>query len=261
MRKTLVLFFSSLFFYALFGHMTVVRTLMLFGGVASAYAVSRIPSRFIRHAKYPLIGLSLALSPLLFLYPALKTNRFLAPMVVFLTFYSIALFLVTLEEKERRIYKEVIGLSLLYAASSVNLFLTGRAELICPLSISVLLFLFIVNKSRMMPFIAGYAAVAVAFLCIRGVSVFSGGPSFDGVERYLLLGCSFALLLIAFVTFIKRPDFAAIFAFFGLLYVSIDLLMSVGFRVKSILVYQPVMALLVVGPLMGMALKGEKERL
>ena len=48
--------------------------------------------------------------------------------------------------------------------------------------------------------------------------------------------------------------------FFGLLYVSVDILMSVGFAFKGIMVYQPVAALLIVGPLIGVTLKGERDK-
>ena len=86
-----------------------------------------------------------------------------------LPFTASALFLVTTEEKGRKAYKEITGLSLLYGASSLNLFLTGHPELILPLSVAMLLFLFIINRITVMAFIAAYSAAAVIFLAVKGV--------------------------------------------------------------------------------------------
>ena len=177
-----------------------------------------------------------------------------------LAFYSIALFLVTTEEKNRKIHKEVTGLSLLYGASALNLFLTGRFELMLPLSVSMLLFLFIINRVRIMPFIAGYTVACMVLLWATGTPVLGRDVPFYDVQRYALFACAFALLLIAFTAFMKRTDFVAVLSFFGLLYVSVDLLMSIGFHLNGVLVHQPLLGLLVVGPLMGMVMKGGKER-
>jgi hypothetical protein len=260
MRKAGVLVLSCLFLYSLSGQMSMIKVLMLIGGLISACLISRVPSKFVRAAKYPLIGLSLALPPALFLYPSFRVYRAVAGLAVFLAFYGLALFLVSLEEKGKQVYKEAAGLSLLYAASCINLFFTGHLELITPLSITVLLFLFIINKVRLMPFIAVYTVVAVGFSYFRGIGMFANGVAIDGVERYLLLGCGFALLLLTFVAYLQKPDFSTVLAFFCLLYVSVDLLMSVGLSFKSGLLYQPSLALFIVGPVIGIMLKGEKER-
>ena len=133
-------------------------------------------------------------------------------------------------------------MSLLYGASSLNLFLTGHSELMLPLSISVLLFLFIINRIRIMAFIAAYTAACVVFLSLKGVPLFGSDVPLHDAERYVLLACAFALLLITFVAFLKRTDLITVLAFFGLLYVSVDLLMSVGFSLRAVLLYQPVLA-------------------
>ena len=261
MRRTVILVISSLFCYCLFRHMTLVTTVMLVAAMACAYAVSVIPSKYLLGAKYPLVGLSLLLSPALIVYPWLESSLMIAAAAVLFGFYAIALFLVTTEEKGRRVSKEVTGLSLLWAASSLNLFLTGHPEIILPLSVSVVLFLFIINRVRIMPFIAGYAAAATVFLAVKGVAMLGPALAMHDAVRYVLLACAFALLLITFAAFLKRSDLVSVLAFFGLLYVSCDLLMSLGFRLKGVLLYQPVLALFIMGPLVGMAMKGGKERL
>jgi hypothetical protein len=196
----------------------------------------------------------------LVIYPGLRPHAAIAGAAILLGFYSIALFLVTTCDAGKEAYKEITGLSLLYGASSLNLFLTGHSELILPLSISVLLFLFIINRATHMAFIAAYTIMAGVFLTLKGVPMFGSDVPLNDSERYVLLACAFALLLITFVAFLKRTDFITVLAFFGLLYVSVDLLMSVGFRLRAVLLYQPVLSLLIVGPLVGMVMKGGKER-
>ncbi len=260
MKRIGVLALCALFFYCLFRDMDLGKALILCAAIASAYAISRIPAKYLLGSKYPIIGLSLALPALLILYPATRSSQMIAAGALLVGFYSIALFLVTMEEKGKELYIEVIGLTILYAALCFNLFLTGHSELVLPLSISVLLFLFINNKTRVMPFVAGYAAAALVFVTIRGGSVFGHAVALQAIERYVLLGSAFALLLVTFSTYMKKTDAMGVLAFFGLLYISVDLLMSVGFRLKGVLLYQPLLALFVVGPVLGMALKGGKER-
>jgi len=259
-RRTVILVLSFLFCYCLFRHMTLATTLMLGAVMACAYAISVTPPKYLLGARYPLVGLSLLLCPALIVYPWLESSRMIAAAAVFFAFYAIALFLVTTEEKGRQAYKEVTGLSLLWAASSLNLFLTGLPEIILPLSLSVVLFLFIINRVRIIPFIAGYTAAAMVFLAVKGVAVLGPAMAMHDAVRYVLLACAFALLVMTFTAFLKRSDLVSLLAFFGLLYVSCDLLMSLGFRLKGVLLYQPVLALFIIGPLVGMAMKGGKER-
>jgi len=183
-----------------------------------------------------------------------------AACAVLFAFFGVALLLVTTEEKGRHIYKEVLGLSLLWAASSLNLFLTGHLEIILPLSVSVIFFLFIVNRLRVIPFIAAYAAAAVVFLVLKGGVVLGPAVSLHDTVRYVLLGSAFSLLLITFISYLKRSDVVSLLSFFGLIYLSCDLLLSLGFRLKGVVLSQPVLALFIVGPLAGIAMKGGKER-
>lgn len=260
MKRIIVLVISSLFFFCLFRDMTMMKTLVCCLVMACAYAISRISPRYLIASKYPLIGLCLLLSPVLIIYPGIRPHAVSAGAAMLLAFYSIALFLVTTCETGKGLYKEITGLTLLYGASSLNLFLTGHSELILPLSISVLLFLFIINRVTHMAAVAAYTVMAVIFLGLKGVPLLGGDLLLNDNERYVLLACAFALLLITFVAYLKRPDLITVLAFFGLLYVSVDLLMSVGAHLRAVLLYQPVLGLLIVGPLVGMVMKGGKER-
>jgi hypothetical protein len=259
-RKILLLIFASLFFYSLFRDMTPVKTLILAAAIASAYGVSRIPEKLLAASKYPLIGLTLAACPVLVLYPWVRAYPITAAVVMFLSFHSLAVLLSTLDDKGKKIYKEAIGLIVLYGASCTNLFLARHPELIVPLSLSILAFLFIHNKVRMMSFMGGCTVLAFTLLILSGVHVFGSGVALSSVERYVLLGSAFLLLLFTFAGFVKRPGFVSVFAFFGLLYISLDLLLSMGFRIKGVLLSQPVLALFIVGPAIGFAMKGGGER-
>ncbi len=261
MRKALVLAISSLFFYSLFRDMTLLNTLLLCFAIAFAYGISKIPSKYLAGAKYPLVALSLALCPILIVYPWLRHRLMVAALAMFLAFFSTTLFLVSLDEKEKRLYKQVTGLALLYAAAALNLFLAHHSELILSFSISILIFLFIINKAQIMPFVGAFTLLVLILLLISGVHILAPAVYLQGVERYALLASAFALLFFVFAAYVKRPDFATILPFFGLLYVSVDLLLSIGFRVKGVLLYQPFLALFIVGPVVGVALKGGKERL
>jgi hypothetical protein len=260
-RKFIVLIIASLFFYSLFRDMTPVKTLILAAAIASSYGISRIPEKLLVASKYPLIGLTLISCPLLILYPSIRSYSVTAACVMFLSFHGLAVLLATLEEKGKKVYKEAIGLIVLYGVSCVNLFLAHHPELIVPLSLSILAFLFIYNKVRMMPFIAGCTVLAFAFLVVAGIHIIGSGVNLSSLERYVLLASAFLLLLFTFAGFVKRPDFVSVLAFFGLIYISLDLLLSIGFRIKGVLLSQPVLALFIVGPIVGLTMRGGKERL
>lgn len=260
MRKVIVLAISALFFFMLFRDMTPLNTFILCLAVAAAYGISMIPAKYLTGAKYPTIILSLALSPALIIYPILRSHFVVTTAAMFFAFYSTGFFLVTLDDKGKKVSKEIVGLVILYGVSALNLFLVARVELVLPLSVSILVFLFILNRTQIMPYMAGAMALVVIAFLLAGVHLFGPAVPLATAERYSLLAVAFALLLFVFAAYLKRPDFVTVLAFFGLLYVSVDLLMSVGFGFKGILLHQPVPALFIAGPVVGMAIKGGKDR-
>lgn len=260
LRKALVLAASSLFLYGLFRDMTLAKTLLLIAGLAGAFLVSRIPVRMVIGIKYPLICLSFALSAGLFLSPSVRgCPAQLA--ALFLSFYSIALYLATDEEKAKKPYKHMIALTLLFISSSYNLIITSRPEVILPLTITSILFLFILDRVQSLPILGAYAVAILVVLYMRHSTGFGWQPTPGGIERYLLLGAASLLLFISFLGFIKDSGPIRVVAFFGSLYLSIDLLMSIGFSFKGILMHQPSAALLIVSPLLGLTIKGGGERI
>jgi hypothetical protein len=260
LRKAVILAASSLFLYSLFRDMTLTKTALLVAGLVGAFLVSRVPARAIVGIKYPLICLSFCLSAALFFYPLVR--GYPAQLAaLFLSFYSIALYLATDEEKAKKPYKQMIALTLLFVFSSYNLIVTARPEVILPLTITSMLFLFILNRSKSLPILGAYTLVILAILYVRHSTGFGDRLTLSGVERYLLLGAAFLLLFISFVGFIKYSGPISVIAFFGSLYLSIDLLMSIGFSFRGILMHQPSMALLIVSPLLGLTMKGGDERI
>jgi hypothetical protein len=256
-KKVALLVISSLFFYSLFRDMTPLKTLMLCGAIAVVFMVSKAPSQYIVAAKYPLICLCFALTALLVLYPEVRTRQLIRFAAVFLSFFSLGLYVATIDEKAKGLVKDILALSLLLIATGVNLVLTRSPELLLPLSITTLLFLFILSRAKLVPLVAVYLVAVLIFLYSTKVSLFAPGLELSQIERYLVLSTAFLLLLVAFVGFVRQRGSMWTIAFFGLLYASIDILASLGFSVKGLVLYQPLAALLILSPLVGIALQGE----
>ena len=258
MKRIALLMLSCLFFYSLFRDMNVVKTLLLIAAVGVAFIVSRAPSKYVVGAKYPLICLCFALSVALVPYPGLRENGIMRFIGIFLTFFSLSLYVATISEKGKEIYKEILALSLLFISGSLNLVMMRSVELVLPLSITILIFLFILQRTKLVPLAGAYMAALLIFLGVKGISIYGPGLVLAAIERYLLLATAFLLLFVTFMGFARRAGSISAIAFFGLLYASLDILMSLGFSIKGLLLYQPYAALLILAPLIGVMLKGEK---
>lgn len=246
---------SSLFFYSLFRDMDLLNALILCGAIGVAFVVSKAPTKVVIAAKYPLICLCFALSAVLILYPDLRGKTFIRLAAIFFTFFSVGLYVATLEEKGKAFYKEIIALSLLLASAGINLVLTRHFELLLPPAIALLLFLFIMNRMRLLPLVGAYLVGTAIFLYARKAGIQGHPLQLSVVERYLVLCTAFLFLAVSFIGFIRHGSFGWTLAFFGLLYASIDILLSVGFSMKGLLLYQPLSALLILAPLAGVVLQ------
>jgi hypothetical protein len=122
-----------------------------------------------------------------------------------------------------------------------------------------MLFLFIVGKNRIIPFIAGYTLFIMVFLYHKGINILGVGIRVNDIDRYLLLISSFAFLLLGFIDFMKKDNLTKVLYFFGFLYVAIDILMVLGIKLSGGLLYQPVILLFIISPLIGVMLKAEGE--
>ncbi|HBA53744.1 hypothetical protein [Syntrophorhabdus aromaticivorans] len=257
MKKIFIYILASILLYSYFRELNGVKIFLIVLGLASIYGISLLPSRYVVAAKYPIILLSFAGTAGFLLYPALGTSYPVEPAIVFLAFYSITWYLVTMEEKGRDPVKEIVALSVLFLSVSFNLAMAGKPLLILPLGLAVILFLFILGKTRIMLFIAGYTLVITAVLVYKQIVIIGAGIPMREIRLYALLSTSFIFLAINFLRFVKGDGHANILAFFGFLYICIDLLVSTGLKLSGGLLNQPALALAMVSPLIGLMIQAE----
>lgn len=260
MKKVIIYILASMLLYSYFYELTAMKVVFIFLGLFSIFAVSRVPIKAVTGAKYPIILLSFAGTVGFFLYPQLASSYPVEPLIIFLAFYSIAYYLVTMEEKGQEMYKEIAGLSILFLSASFNLAMTGKPVLILPLALSIMFFLFVLGRHTMVLFIAAYSLIIIIVLVYKNIPVLSAGVPMREINRYILLAISFVFLVISFFGFVKQGGQTKILTFFGFLYICVDLLLSTGLKVSGGLLYQPVIALFMISPLIGLMLKSEGKR-
>jgi hypothetical protein len=260
-KKVLVFLLAAVLFWSFFRELNIVKTLLICLGLGAAYVIYRIPAKHIVAMKYPFILLTLGVTAGFLVYPHTVISYPLNAFVVFVSFYGLTFYLVTIEEKGKSFFKEVTALSIIFLSSAFNLSMIGGPVLVFAISIAATLFLFIVGKLRLTPFLAGYTLLIAGLLLSKKTALFGGAIRMSDMETYLLLAASFIFLVLGFVGFVKKADSVKLLLFFGFLYVSVDLFMVMGFRLSAGLLHQPVAALLIVTPLVGIMLKTEKERL
>jgi hypothetical protein len=261
MKKVAILILSALFLYGIFREFTVVKVLLMAGALAASYLIHRVPGRYMLAMRYPFIALSLLVTAGLFFYPPIRAKLPMEPIVIFFSFYAIAFYLISLDEKGKGLYKEGLALSTLFLAAAFNLFLLGKPLVLVAMSLAIMLFLFIIGRNRLIVVMGCYALGIIVYLLIKKTGISGTGLKMGETDRYLLLAATFALLLFSFTGFLKKPNHLKVLTFFGFIYVALDVLLVVGFKLSAGLLYQPVIALLVLTPLMGMMLKGEGEKI
>ena len=165
-----------------------------------------------------------------------------------------------MEEKGKEASKEIAALSVLFLSSCFNLAMTGKPVFILPIGLSMMLFLFVLGRNKAMLIIAGYTSAITVVLVYQKVTILGTGMAMGEISRYILLGVSFIFLAISFFRFVKGGDHVNMLAFFGFLYLCVDLLLATGFRLSSGLFYHPVMVLIMISPLIGLMLKTEEKR-
>ena len=261
MKKIFVYLLASVLLFAFFRELNVVKILMICLGLGAAYLIYRIPAKHIVIMKYPFICLALAVTALFLVYPKMNVQYPLDAIIIFISFYGLTFYLITIEEKGKSLLKDATALSILFLSSAFNFFMIGKPLFILPMSIAAAFFLFIIGKNRLIPFLAGYTLAIIFLLFGKGIIIFGGSLKINDIERYLLLAASFAFLVTGFVGFVKKSNFIVLMAFFGFLYIATDIFMELGFRLSTGLLYQPLAALLVLIPLIGIMLKSDRERI
>jgi hypothetical protein len=124
-----------------------------------------------------------------------------------------------------------------------------------------MLILFILDRTLMVPFIAGYTLIAGVLIYRQSGNILGSGlTGLGSIEKYILLSSSFVFLLTSFIMFMKKNTVAKMLPFFGFLYIAMDTLMVLGVKLSTGLLYQPLIFLVLVSPLIGVMLKTEGER-
>ncbi len=261
MKKLFLYIASAFLFYGLFREISTVKALIICFGLGISYLVYRIPSRHIIAMKYPFICLILALTVFFIIFPGYNIPYPFNSLIMFVSFYGLTFYLITIEEKNNNVFKEIAALSILFLSSTFNLFMTGNLLFILPISVTMLFFLFIIGKNRLIPFIAVYTLAIITALLIfhKETNITGGGVKINDLEKYILLATSFLFLIMSFTGFAKKDNFIKLAAFFGFIYITTDIYLVLGFKLSSGLLYQPLTALLLLSPFIGMMLKTETE--
>jgi hypothetical protein len=261
MKKIAIYLLAAGMLYSLFRELNVVRVLLIIASLASIFFIDRIPIKYIAGMKYPVILLSFAVTACFFFYPGALARYPVEIIIVFLSFYSLTFYLATMEEKKNDFFKEVAAVSILFLTSSFNLFITGKLLLVLPFALATILFLFVLDRPRIIPFVTGYALIAMVIVYRQGTHFTGSGLlGLSDINRYVLLGTSFVLLVTGLTGFLKKRTITTMLPFFGFLYIATDLLMVLGARLTTGLLYQPVMLLVIASPLVGMLMKPEGEK-
>ncbi|HOE17432.1 MAG TPA: hypothetical protein PLX02_06780 [Syntrophorhabdaceae bacterium] len=262
MKKVCIYILAAILLFSFFREINIVKVLLMLAALASIFAIDRVPAKYIMAMKYPVILLSFGVTACFFFYPRVLAGYPMEIVVTFLAFYSLTFYMAGMEEKKNDFFKEVAAVSILFISSSFNLFIAGKLLFVLPLAVATMLLLFVLDKNRLTPFIAGYALIAMIIAYRQGINFMGTGLlGLNDVNRYILLGASFILLVIGFAGFMKKRTFSTILPFFGFLYIAIDIFMVLGLRSSTGLLYQPVILLAIVSPLVAMMLKPEGERL
>ncbi|MHB8109416.1 MAG: hypothetical protein ACYDHW_05195 [Syntrophorhabdaceae bacterium] len=261
MKKILVALLSLILVYSFFRELSLVRGLIILAGVAAGIGISYLPERTLEAMKYPLIVVSFLLTILFFFYPRIALPDIARTAVIFVSFYAVIFYLMGMEDKKQDFFKELTAISILFLTSGFNLYISGKLVFLISFSIALLLFLFIIARYKIMAFIAAYTVIACLMVYRQGLTLFGSGlTGLTQINKYLLLGTSFALLAVSLVLLSKKSTFSTMLTFFGFLYVAMDILMVVGIKLSTGLLYQPILFLAFIAPLAGMMMRTEGRR-
>ena len=261
MKKVFIAITAILLLYSFIRDLNLMKALLMLGGLGTIYAIYRIPVRYIETMKYPFIILSFLVTALFFVYPRISLVYPVRVAIVFLSLYSVIFYTINMENKKQEFFKEITAISILFISSSFNLFMTGQLLLVVSFALAFMLVLFILDRTPMVPFIAGYTLIAGIIIYQQNVNILGSGlTGFGNIEKYILLSTSFIFLVSSFIMFVKKNSVMKILPLFGFLYIAMDILMVLGAKLSTGLLYQPAVFLALVSPLIGVMLKSEGER-
>ena len=217
MKKICIAILSLILVYSFFREFTLVRVLIILAGAAAGFGVFRLPQRAIEAMKYPLIIISFVITVLLFFYPKVAIPEIARMAVVFVSFYGLAFYLIGIENKDQDFFKEVTALSILFLSSGFNLYVSGSLIYLISFALALIFFLFILGRYRIIAFIAAYTLIACFMIYRQKTGILGSGlTGLSDINKYMLLGTSFALLVISFAADREEKQLfqhAAIFRF------------------------------------------------
>lgn len=261
MKKILIAILAATLFYSFFRNFNFMQILLVLACSGAIYGIYRLPSPAIAKMKYPLIVLSFLVTILFFVYPRVPLVYPARIGIVFVSFYSIIFYLLSVEEKQTEFFKEITAISILFVSSALNLFMVHKLLFIVSFAAALVVILFILDRIKMIPFIILYAAIAAAILYKQGGNILNNGfPNLGNIDKYILLSSSFIFLVMSFILFTKKSGMVNMLPFFGFLYIALDILMVLGLKLSTGLLYQPVIFLIFAVPLVGIMLKAEGGR-
>lgn len=258
MKRVLVFILGLTLFYGYLHELSLIKIAVIIAGLVMAFIVYQMPIKYWANIRYPFILLTFGLSIGLILYPHYGTRYPVSLAVSFISFYGLMLYLATLEEKPKRPSLEISGLSIILFSLALNLYMTGNPLLIFAIGLAGALYMYILGRMLHLVFISGYMLLAFIFLSIKGTNISGAGPMLTDINRWLILISSFCLLLIAFTCFIKGREAISAVAFVGALYIALDIFMVMGIKLSGGLLYQPVIAVLISGPILGAIAKAKE---
>lgn len=260
MKKVLVLILTAMFFYSMFWHVNIVNVLLMILGLGLTLALYRLSERFLLSMKYPMIILQLAVTALFFIFPHLKYKHLMDAPVASIAFYSMLFYLVSLKEKERSLYKELLAISILFFSAFFNLLIVNKPALILSIGLPVILYLFIIGHNKVIPFIGGYILIISVFLFMKKIPLVGSGLFFNNdLHRYMLILAPLFLFVWSFIGFVKNTATLKVISFLIFLFIMVDIFITVGAKFSSSILYQPLTAILVFSLAAGIMMKGEKR--
>jgi hypothetical protein len=261
MKKVFIAITAILLLYGFMRELNLMKVFLMLGGLGAIYVIYRTPTRYIEAMKYPLIVCSFLLTVLFFAYPKVPLIYPARVAIVFLSFYSVIFYIINMEDKQKEFFKEITALSILFISSAFNLFMAGQLLLVVSFALALMLILFILDRTSMVAFIAGYTLIAGVLIYRQNSNILGNGlTALGSIDKYILLSSSFALLLTSLMMFMKKNTVTKILPLFGFLYIALDILMVLGAKLSTGLLYQPAIFFAIVSPLIGVLLKSEGER-
>ncbi|HPU30327.1 MAG TPA: hypothetical protein PLM71_08405 [Syntrophorhabdaceae bacterium] len=259
MKQTLILILTTAFFYSMFWNINIINVLFILLGIGLSLALYRIPTNVLLSLKYPLIIAQFVVTTIFLIYPHLECKEYFCEFIVFISFYSILFYLVSLKEKEKSLYKEVLAISILFFSAFFNLFMVNKPVIILSIGIPIVLFLFIIGHNKVIPFIASYVLIIAIALIMKNIPIVGKGFNFNNdIQRYILILTPLLLFVWSFVGFVKDTDAPKVISFMVFLYIMLDIFITVSVRFSSGILYQPLMAILMVSPVAGIMMKKGK---